>query len=126
MFNILQSRWFTFLAVVVIGLFSLMIIKLQPSLKEVNQEVNNLDQKITEAQKSVSDLQKLQDYIKSPAYLEQQARIKLNYKKPDENVVFVYKNQYNQNPASASQGANNPAPQNLANWQKWLKYLLSK
>ena len=38
------------------------------------------------------ELEKLGDYMKSNAYLERQARLKLNYKKPDEKVVFVYQN----------------------------------
>ncbi|MEK7153960.1 MAG: septum formation initiator family protein, partial [Patescibacteria group bacterium] len=80
--SVLQSRWFTFAAVIVIGFFLLLIVKLKPSLETVNQKVNNLDQKIAEAEKSRLELEKLGDYLKNAAYLEQQARLKLNYKKP--------------------------------------------
>lgn len=122
--NVLQSRWFTFLAVIVIGFFLLLIIKLKPSLETVSQEVNNLDQKIAEAEQDLSELQKLGDYFKSAAYLEQQARLKLNYKKSGESVVFVYKNQHAQSPAQPEDTTKSSLI--LPNWQKWLNYLLNK
>ena len=122
--SVLQSRWFTFAAVIVIGFFLLLIVKLKPSLETVNQKVNNLDQKIAEAEKSRLELEKLGDYLKNAAYLEQQARLKLNYKKPGESVVFVYKNQHAQNPAKPADATKSSLI--LPNWQKWLNYLLNK
>ena len=102
----------------------LLIIKLKPSLETVSQEVNNLDQKITEAERDLSESQKLSDYFKSAAYLEREARLKLNYKKPGESVVFVYKNQHAQNPAEPGGAVKSSII--LPNWQKWLNYLLNK
>jgi cell division protein FtsB len=127
-FSVLQSKWFTVLAVVVIGFFSILIVKLRQPLTAVTKELENINQKISEIEKSRLELKRLEDYIKSPSYLERQARLKLNYKKPGESVVFVYKNQYNQNPASAGQGTNPAAKPSivLPNWQKWLDYLLNK
>jgi len=122
--NILQSKWFTFLAVIVIGFFLLLTIKLKPSLETVSQEVNNLDQKIAEAERDLSELQKLGDFFKSVTYLEQQARLKLNYKKPGESVVFIYKNQHVQDPMKPDD-TTKPSTI-LPNWQKWLNYLLNK
>lgn len=122
--NILQSRWFTILAVIVIGFFSLLIIKLKPSLEAVSQEVNNQNQKIAEAEQGLSELQKLGEYFKSTAYLEREARLKLNYKKSGESVVFVYKNQHTQNPAKPDDATRSSII--LPNWQKWLNYLLNK
>ena len=112
------------MAVIIIGFFSLLVIKLQPSLKTATQEVGNLNQKIAEAEKGRSELQKLGDYLKSAAYLERQARLKLNYKKPGESVVFIYKNQHNQNPTESSEAVKPSTV--LPNWQKWLNYLLGK
>jgi cell division protein FtsB len=122
--SVLQSRWFTFAAVIVIGFFLLLIVKLKPSLETVSQKVNNLDQKIAEAEKSRLELEKLGDYLKNAAYLEREARLKLNYKKPGESVVFVYKNQHAQNPAKPDDVTKSSLI--LPNWQKWLNYLLEK
>src|SRR3989344_4528539 len=88
--SILQSRWFTAAAVVLIGFFLISLIKIQPVLTTTQKELENLDKKITEAERSASELERLKDYLQSDAYLERQARLKLNYKKPDEKVVYVY------------------------------------
>jgi len=91
----------------------------------VRQEVNNLNQKIAETERELSELKELGDYFRSSAYLEREARLKLNYKKPGENVVFVYRNQsLLQNPAGNG-NSTKPSP-TLPNWQKWLKYLLAR
>ena len=108
---------------IVIGFFLLLIIQLKPSLETVSQEVNNLDRKIAETEQGLSELQKLGDFFKSIAYLEQEARLKLNYKKPGETVVFVYKNQHAQSPAKPDDTTRPSLI--LPNWQKWLNYLLN-
>ena len=88
--EILQLKLFTAVILIVIGFFVISVIKLEPSLSAVRKELKNLNQKIDEAEKSSLELEKLGDYLKSDVYLERQARLKLNYKKPDEKVVFVY------------------------------------
>jgi len=107
-----------------IGFFSLLAIKFRQPLEIATKEIENLDRKIAEIERSRSELEKLGDYLKNPAYLERQARLKLNYKKPDENVVFIYKNQYNQDRIASPSFVEDPKP--LANWQKWLEYLLNR
>ncbi len=109
---------------IVIGFFLLLLIKLKPSLETISQEVNNLDQKIAEAQNDLSELQKLGGYFKSAVYLEREARLKLNYKKPGESVVFVYKNQHAQSPAKPNDTTKPSLI--LPNWQKWLNFLLNR
>jgi cell division protein FtsB len=120
--SVLQSKLFTALAALAIGFFLVLIFRLFPSFKTVSQEVKNLDKKIVETEKELSELEKLSNYFKNPAYLEREARLKLNYKRPGENVVFVYRNQSLQNQAENSNSIK-PSPV-LPNWQKWLKYLL--
>lgn len=74
----------------IIGFFLLSIIKLQPALVSARKEIKNIGQKISEIEKARQKAKKLGEYFHSPAYLERQARIKLNYKKPDEKVVYIY------------------------------------
>ena len=90
--EILQSKLFTGAALVIIGFFLVSIIKFEPPLITIGRELKNVNQKIDETQNAVSELEKLGDYLKDDAYLERQARLKLNYKRPDEKVVFVYRN----------------------------------
>ncbi len=56
-------------------------------------QVVDMERKIDALQKENEKLQRLADYYKSSTYLEKQARLKLNYKAPDEQVVFVYQKQ---------------------------------
>lgn len=88
--NLLQSKLVTAGLVLIIGFFLLSIIKLQPALISVRKEIKNIDQKISEIERARQEAEKLGEYRNSPAYLERQARIKLNYKKPDEKVVYIY------------------------------------
>ena len=78
------------MAVVIIGFFLISLIKIQPALTTPQKELINLNKKIVEAERSASELERLKDYLQSDAYLERQARLKLNYKKPNEKVVYVY------------------------------------
>ena len=91
-----QSKLFSLAAILVIVFFIFLIMGKIPALIAVQKESKNLEQKVQEAQRAKSELEKLSGFLGSDAYLERQARIKLNYKKSDENVVFVYKNPHNQ------------------------------
>ena len=91
MFNdILHSKWFTIGALIAAGFFVVSFLKIEPALVATNKELNNLDKKIAEVKRSASELERLGGYLNSDAYFERQARLKLNYKKPDERVVYVY------------------------------------
>lgn len=91
MFNrILQSKWFTAAAVIIVGFLLASLIKIEPVLMATRKELKNLDTKIAEIEQSAAELERLGEYIRGDAYLERQARLKLNYKKPDEKVVYIY------------------------------------
>lgn len=83
--------------------FGLGVYRLWLEVVAVNKETDNLKRKIDETNKTVAELENSKEYLQNPAYLERQARLRLNYKKPDEKVVFVYRSPYNQNPETANQ-----------------------
>ena len=86
----MQTRVATVILVAAIVFFVASVTKLLPGFNIVRRENQNLNQRINEAESARLELERSADYLKSPAYLERQARIKLNYKKPGESVVFVY------------------------------------
>jgi len=88
--NLLQSRWVTIGLILAIGFLLLALIRIQPALVSVRRGIKNIDQKIAELERAGEEAKRLGDYLNSPANLERQARIKLNYKKPGENVVYIY------------------------------------
>lgn len=88
--SILQSRWFAVAAMVMLGFLAISFMRIQPAIVEVRKEHENLENKITEIKESNFERERLGEYLLTTAYLEHQARLKLNYKKPDEKVVYVY------------------------------------
>lgn len=106
-----------------ISFLSISFLKIQPSLVAVNKESDNLDKKIAEIKKTVSETERLGGYLNSNAYFERQARLKLNYKKLDERVVYVYPNptaKIQNRDAEISKTRN----RFFTNFGKWLDYLL--
>ena len=81
-----------------VAVVALSVLRTWPLVVTVNKEARNLQQKIDEVNRDIAEAEKTKEYLSSPTYLERQARLKLNYKKPDEKVVFVYRNPYNQRP----------------------------
>lgn len=59
----------------------------------ITAQINTLKAKISSLENENSKLEKLKEFFNNPAFLERQAREKLNFKSPDEQVVFVYKNE---------------------------------
>lgn len=124
--NILRSGWFTAAAAVVAGFLLISLIKIEPVLVTTRNELKNLDKKIAEVERLASELERLGDYAKSDGYLERQARLKLNYKKPDEKVVYVYNTQAGLT-KEAGGASENPEVFNsklILNLKSWWQYLL--
>ncbi len=130
MFNeILHSKWFTVIALIVAGFLVISFLKIEPALVATNKELNNLDKKIAEVKRSASELERLGDYLNSDAYFERQARLKLNYKKPDEKVVYVYQKTQD----SSVEAVNNVVRPSkifeskyIKNLKSWWEYLADK
>lgn len=97
---------------------SLIKIKLQEDI--VNNEVAELEKEISGLERSNSLLEKFISMMNNPAFVEREARIKLNYKSPDENVVFVYPDTGEKTEAEEKQ------KENLPNYVKWFYYLISE
>ena len=114
-----QSIFFTILCAVVIFFVGLSSIKLWPKKVTVNNEVKNLEQKIAETERSNSELAKLLSYFKSDNYLEREARQRLNYKKPGEEVALVFREKESKIKKEAQE-------EKLSNFQKWWKWLRAK
>ena len=83
-----------------------------------------MDKKIAEAEQSASELERLKDYLQSSAYLEKQARLKLNYKKPDENVVYIYTRENSNKTETKNAGENGAVESKLSqNLKLWWRYI---
>lgn len=98
-----QSKLCTLLAIMVIVFLGLALLRIQPQKVVVEKKVKNFQDKIMELEKSSAELAQLLDYFKSDAYLEREAKLKLNVRRPEEQVVFLHKDDVSQKAASSSE-----------------------
>lgn len=115
----LQSKLCTGVIVLIIGFLGLSLLRRIEPLSTLEKEQDHLKQRVSEAKAKNQDLAQQGDYLKNPAYLERQARIKLNYKKPDETAVLIYETQS----ASPSQSLQ-PTGGLWRNIVSWLRKIL--
>lgn len=98
-----QSKLFTLLALVAIFFLAAALLRMQPQKVVVEKKIKNFQDKIFELEKSNADLARLLDYFKSDAYLEREAKLKLNVRRPEEQVVFLHKDDVSQKTASSAE-----------------------
>lgn len=89
---------------------------------DMDQEAQDWEGRISSLQQENEYLQKFGDYFKSFAFLEKEARKRLNFKAPGEEVVFVY------DTTVQSSRSHDFALRlkTMANWEKWMYYILGK
>ncbi len=76
--------------VAVIGLFIIISFGQEVNRRwQYQQHVDRLEQSVHESEKSVIDLQNLNEYFQTPEYQERVAREKLNFRAPGEKVVLI-------------------------------------
>lgn len=86
-----KSRFFTVGALLLIAFLSLSLIRLRQPISSLNAEIEHVNQKLDDANAKNKDLSSAADNADNGAYLERQLRLKLNYKKADEEAVLIYK-----------------------------------
>jgi len=117
----MKSKWLAVIIIAGIGWFGLSLIRVGVQKGMVIKEVRGLEAKIQNLEKDNSNLKKFVEYVKNPWFVEKEARLKLNFKAPGEEVVFVY----------PDSGFPNPSPDDfqkrlarIPNWMKWTYYVL--
>lgn len=118
----LNSKVFTALVGVIALWFTLSSINLNSQRDMVDSEVKNIESKIKEVQNDTDYLNKFLGYFKTSAFLEKEARLKLNYKAQGEEVVFIYKDSH---PTKESNSVGREELlSKMPNYKKWFFYLL--
>ena len=87
--NIFHSKIFTVLSFVLIVFLSFLIVKNRPLVKSLDGDISGLEEKIGEAELKTEELESDFSFFESDAYLERQARLKLNLKKPNEFIAYI-------------------------------------
>ena len=89
--KILSSRIFLFIVVFVLIFLLIGLVKETYRKHQLTSEINELKSNINKLEGDNQQLVDLMDYFKEDSYLEKEARIKLNLKKPGETVVVLSK-----------------------------------
>jgi len=117
--NPLYSKWLSLLLIVLVGWLAFSLPVLNARWTEFEKTLSSLNQKIGDAEKNKNYLEKFMAYFKSPEFLDKEARAKLNYKFPDESVVFVFRDSNSKLIVEAGKSIDQ-AP----NYKKWWYYIL--
>ncbi|KKU22530.1 MAG: hypothetical protein UX31_C0001G0048 [Candidatus Nomurabacteria bacterium GW2011_GWA1_46_11] len=91
-------------------------LQIQDRAGQISSQVEDLAAKAEDLERDNRFLASSSAYFQSNAYLERQARLKLNFKLPDEQVAFVYKD-------NSIKAASNSHELQQTFWQKILERL---
>ena len=84
-----NPKLLTFAFVLLIVFMSVPLVKKTLQKKEVNQEIESLQNEISEIEQENQELDKLIQYLESEHFLEEQARLNLGLKKKGEKVLVI-------------------------------------
>ena len=87
---------------------------------EVKKEETAVENKITSMRQGNQLLERYIKNFENQEFLEKEARIRLNYKAPGEEVVFVHRDANSQKASAAKELSMNDLP----NYRRWFYYLL--
>jgi len=89
---------------------------------QLTQEINKLKTEIDKLEGKNEQLADLMEYFKQEPYLEKEARLKLNLKKPGEKVVFLSDQAGLEKDNQSGQENMKVKPEEITNYWKWWEY----
>lgn len=125
---ILSSKILFLLALFILVFFSVNLVKEVVNKRDLQQDINKLQAEINSLENRNEELSGLIDYFNSMDFVETEARIKLNLKKPGESIIIVPEeeniNNY-QDGSSLNRQLISQSVKDLSNPLKWRKYFFS-
>lgn len=86
---VMSQRFLAIIGLVFLVLVFLPLAKTYSQRKLVEKEIKDVEKQISDAEKKNRELAEMIQYLQSPQYLETQARLNLNLKKPGESVIVI-------------------------------------
>lgn len=130
-----NPKFLTLIGLIVIILISFPFAKNAAKQYKINQEISDYKKDITSLQNKNADLKNFVSYLESDQFTEEQARLKLNLKKPGEDVTIIKTDGNGPQLASSSAGDqifNIPGREKaepslvISNPRKWLNYFFKQ
>jgi len=116
---IFSKSWGAIIAGILVIVFSVIAIRSMSPYLEAKKELQITKSQQAIAEQRIGALTANKDYYQSREYLERQARIRLNYKKPGEKVVYVYDRS-----SPSSSPASGPLAPEHKSWLEWIMEML--
>jgi len=130
--KMLSSKVFLFFVFVILIVLTINLAQESYRKYQLKKEISELKLEIDRLEGNKDQLSNLMEYFKNDSYLEQEARVKLNLKKPGEKVVILSRDSVTDDNVKVSQsGALEIGNQEIeledinletANYWKWWEY----
>jgi cell division protein FtsB len=117
--KIIGSKFLTIGILALLLWLGVSVLNLRAKKDMLEKEIYGYSSKIEQIKKNNGELREFLSFFNIPGFLERQARIKLNYKAPEEQVVYVYRDD-----SIPSVESTDNFIENLPNYKKWWYYLL--
>lgn len=116
---IMSQRFLAIVFVVMMVAISFPLIRSVSQRKMIEQEIADM-KKDNEAYRNKSqELKEMIDYLQSDISLEEQARLNLGLKRPNEDVIVV-----NRQKASETASMTTENDSRVTNWLRWIHYFI--
>lgn len=112
---------FTILGLIIVVLISIPLAKNVSKQYRVNKEIESLKNEIDSLSNKNSQLKNLIGYMESDQFIEENARLNLNYKRPGENVMVVKDSEIQDTNIIENKNKGNGAKSD-SNIKKWIRY----
>jgi cell division protein FtsB len=133
--NIFTKQFF--LTIILLGLlvfFAMPLIKNWRQKNEIDNEISSLENQVADLEHKNSNIKQVLDYMQSEQFIEHEARTKLNYKKPGEEVAVIENRPGDDTPITSTDSIFNipdapkvdQTPKLLGNISKWFDYFFAK
>ena len=104
-------------------IFAPTVYKMNTQQSAVDREIAALKAEIAKAENKNTELKKMIGYLESDSFLDEQARVNFNLKKPGEKVVVVPSGNAAANLFEPATATNTETKgQKVSNYQKWIDY----
>lgn len=123
--EILKSKWFLMLSIVVIAYFFWALGKMAWQNYQVNQQIKKLEDEVVQIENDNQKLSDLISYFQTETFKEQEAREKLGLVLPGEKVLVFPGNDKNTNNDIIETITKDDEEDNQPNYKKWWSFFFA-
>lgn len=116
----------TILGLIIVVLISFPLAKNVSKQYKINKEIDLLKGEINNLSNKNSQLKTWINFIESDQFIDEKARLDLNYKKQGENVVVINEKEETADTAANASASEPNAKTNINNFEKWCIYFFKK